>query len=113
MFWKKDFWTRSQISLMGVYEHYYPMWRDEKVITERLFEKSQIRQERLEQKLNLILEELGKEYVPETEKKEPAKLVDREDPFMKVFGKLGNRLLKEEELSKQKKGRPKGSKNKK
>lgn len=43
------------------------------------------RMERLDERLNLILDHLKLKYVPETEKKEPAKLVEKTNPMAKVY----------------------------
>ena len=43
------------------------------------YEEYKAKTELIEKKLDLILKELGKEYVPESEKKEPAKLVNRKE----------------------------------
>lgn len=39
---------------------------------------------------NLILKELGKEYVPESEKKEPAKLVDKGPDWSQLITSCGS-----------------------
>lgn len=74
-------------------------------------------------KLNLILDHLNLKYVPETKKKEPAKLVQKKDLYTELNKEwheaacalMGGNYGEEKPKKKttKKRGRPKGSKNKK
>lgn len=95
MFWKSDFWTKSTKKSihrlspwLGVtdetVELLEPMFRDTKLAelgdvedVEKDVEALKKLSAQIERKLNLILDHLNLEYVRETEKKEPAKLVEK------------------------------------
>jgi hypothetical protein len=78
MFWRKKWVTREAFGIQVDVS----VGSDSDWIM-RTFEKAHALQEQnrrdynlLFERQNLILKELGKEYVPESEKKEPAKLID-------------------------------------
>lgn len=78
MFWKKDFWTESWelLGWPGTYRH-KPMWKGSELLTIEAYKEHEKRLNELAKQLNLILDHLNLEYKPETEKKEPAKLVEK------------------------------------
>ena len=75
MFWKNDFTTGVELSrngkLLCSFSRVYarPEWQGEPLATREEVNA-------VNKKLNLILKEIGKEYVPEKDTTEPAKLVD-------------------------------------
>lgn len=104
MFWRKsDFCTFE--SLLTAKK--LPLWQMEEIA---LVKDSDV----INQKLNLILKELGKEYVPESSKTEPAKLVSRRSiQLPEGWGTLcggGDSIFDGKEITqkpKKKRGRPK------
>lgn len=74
MFWKKDFWTdqcNEMYPLFSFAEPYYvPMWKNRELATLEHVNY-------VNEKLDLILNHLNLEYVPESTKNEPAKLVEK------------------------------------
>lgn len=66
MFWKKEKFKGNNV----------PFFIDQKGTYRRLVTEEEW--DKMKEKLNLILDHLNLEYVPETEKKEPAKLVEKE-----------------------------------
>lgn len=99
MFWrKKDFWTKERNELYGAFSFAkpdkIPMWKDEEIVLITGFNESLRKVENLfsllEKKLDLILKELGKEYMPEKDTKEPAKLVDKSPDWSKLITTCGS-----------------------
>jgi len=76
MFWKKDFWTHETPIHWERSVWVIPMWRNEELATKKDMDSLRKLTAQTEQKLDLILDHLKLKYVPETETKEPAKLVE-------------------------------------
>jgi len=77
MFGKKDFWTHETPIHWERSVCVIPMWRNEELATKKDIDSLRKLTAQTEQKLDLILEHLKLKYVPETETKEPAKLVEK------------------------------------
>ena len=76
MFCKKDFWTHETPIHWERSVWVIPMWRNEELATKKDMDSLRKLTAQTEQKLDLILDHLKLKYVPETETKEPAKLVE-------------------------------------
>ena len=76
MFGKKDFWTHETPIHWERSVWVIPMWRNEELATKKDMDSLRKLTAQTEQKLDLILDHLKLKYVPETETKEPAKLVE-------------------------------------
>jgi len=110
MFRKKDFWTHEtpihwERSVLVI-----PMWRNKELATKKDMDSLRKLTAQTEQKLNLILDHLKLKYVPETETKEPAKLVEKED-WHPLIGELSGCPMYVSDTPptkpKKKRGRPK------
>lgn len=122
MFWRKkeeqkklDRFTTLYIPIAGAFGGYrelpLPAYKHEKMETEKClaFHEEVVE---LEKKINLILEHLNLKYVPETEKKEPAKLVENKSGWIATCDALcgaitGSSCTYGESKPKKKRGRPK------
>jgi len=111
MFRKKDFWTHEtpihwERSVLVI-----PMWRNKELATKKDMDSLRKLTAQTEQKLDLILDHLKLKYVPETETKEPAKLVEKETlSYETVFENWVKPYTKAQfdiTVAKKKRGRPK------
>ena len=86
MFGKKDFWTHETPIHWERSVWVIPMWRNEELATKKDMDSLRKLTAQTEQKLDLILDHLKLKYVPETETKEPAKLVEKTNlnPFLNL-----------------------------
>ena len=82
----KDYRILTQTDLVKLTDWIYRLIEndnaDKKVVDTKI--------KNLNEKLDLILKELGKEYVPESEKKEPAKLVDKGPDWSQLITSCGS-----------------------
>ena len=111
MFGKKDFWTHETPIHWERSVWVIPMWRNEELATKKDMDSLRKLTAQTEQKLDLILDHLKLKYVPETETKEPAKLVEKETlSYETVFENWVKPYTKAQfdiTVAKKKRGRPK------
>ena len=79
----------------------------DKYLIVKAIEQASLKQRQTDSKLNLILDHLKLKYVPETETKQPAKLVEKVNKYGLEWGSLLSTLHGHVVEPKKKRGRPK------